>query len=161
MRPIPVKGFSPATVLVQPASRRAMIAGIESEPNEPDVMRTLFLVFALLALPVAVSSCGSKPENIPAEARAEAKAKWDLLCWTCHGKNGQGDGPTASALAVKPRNHTDKEWQKKTSDQHIETVILKGGAATGLSPLMPPNADLEQKPMVVKALREIVRGWGK
>ena len=123
-------------------------------------MRTVLLLPALLA--IAVTACSdSANENLPEAARQEARQLWDTLCWTCHGKTGTGDGPAAATLNPKPRNHSDSKWQKATTDADIEKVILKGGPAVGLSPLMPPNPGLEGKPDVVKALRAIVRSWAK
>jgi hypothetical protein len=43
-------------------------------------------------------------------------------------------------------------------DAHIELIILKGGPAVKLSPMMAANPDLESKPDVVRALRAKVRG---
>lgn len=66
------------------------------------------------------------------------KAKYDQLCANCHGTTGKGDGPTGAALDPQPRDMTDPEWQESTSDEKIAKVIQDGGAASGLSPLMPP-----------------------
>ena len=43
------------------------------------------------------------------------------------------------------------------SDEHIERIILYGGAAVGLSPAMPSNPDLSGRPQVVAGLVEYVR----
>lgn len=78
----------------------------------------------------------------------------------CHGTAGKGDGPSAATLNPKPRDLTNKEWQKSVSDAQIHAVIVQGGGATGKSQLMPPNPDLADKPQVVDELVKIVRGWG-
>lgn len=114
------------------------------------------VIVPLLAI---LAACGDK--QIPEAARQEAQQKFTTFCSTCHGVDGTGNGPGSAGLPVKPRNYTDAAWQKTVTDEHIEKTILKGGAATGLSPLMPPNADLEGKPDVVRALREIVRNFAK
>ena len=51
---------------------------------------------------------------------------------------GAGDGPAGQALQPAPRDLSDPEWQKSVTDEHLTTVIKDGGAAAGLSPLMPP-----------------------
>ena len=60
----------------------------------------------------------------------------------------------------KPRDFTSAEWQKSVTDEHIDKIIIGGGAAVGKSPMMPPNSDLESKPDVVHALRQLVRDLG-
>jgi cytochrome c553 len=128
------------------------------------VLTVLLVPFAALAACSKSSDAttGADPfAGIPADARKEAETLWNTLCHTCHGMDGSGNGPAGAALNPKPRNHTDRNWQKSVTDEHIEKVILKGGAASGLSPLMPPNPSLEGKPDVVKALRAIVRSKAK
>ncbi|RMF93832.1 MAG: cytochrome c [Nitrospinota bacterium] len=74
-----------------------------------------------------------------AEGNAEAGKKiYQQFCASCHGASGRGDGPAAAALNPKPRNFTDKELMSQKSDERLFNVIKKGGAANGLSPVMPP-----------------------
>lgn len=97
-------------------------------------------------------------DKVPAAAIKEADEIWKSRCFTCHGMAGKGDGPAGVALTPKPRDLSVKEWQKGVTDAHIEKIILEGGAAVGLSVLMPANPDLASKPDVIKGLRSIVRG---
>lgn len=142
---------------------------------------TSSLVALAAALSLGVVACkgggGASPSPSPAaggspaaqaggvqiteEARAQAKEIFAQRCATCHGDQGAGDGAASAGLNPKPRNLQSPEWQKSVTDQHIETIILKGGPSVGMSPLMPPNPDLEGKPAVVAALRELVRSFGK
>lgn len=94
-------------------------------------------------------------------ATEEAQEIFQARCVTCHGASGKGDGPGSAALNPKPRDYTSPEWQKSVTDEHIEKVIVGGGPAVGLSPLMPPNPDLANKPKVVAALVQVVRDLGK
>jgi cytochrome c553 len=96
-------------------------------------------------------------EALSPAAVAEAQAKWQNLCSTCHGALGKGDGPAGMALQPRPRDLSNAAWQAEKTDAHIEKVILEGGHAVGLSVLMPANPDLAGKPEVVKALRAHVR----
>lgn len=118
----------------------------------------------------AVAKASAAPASKPAAAAAaekatpemaEAKTIFQQRCVTCHGATGKGDGPAAAALNPKPRSFADGAWQKTITDEHIATIIVKGGAGVKKSPLMPPNPDLEQKPKVVAALVSIVRGYAK
>jgi len=90
----------------------------------------------------------------------EAQEIFQSRCVTCHGASGKGDGPGSAALDPKPRNYTSAEWQKSVTDEHLKKIIVQGGAAVGLSPLMPPNPDLIDKPQVVDALVAVIRNFG-
>ena len=123
------------------------------------------VVLAVLALGAAAGArlsfaADAKQTEIPAAAVAEANQVWTTRCSLCHGPAGKGDGPAAGPLNPKPRDLSDQKWQGSVDDAHIETVILKGGPAVKLSPMMPANPDLESKPDVVRALRAKVRSLG-
>jgi cytochrome c553 len=94
-------------------------------------------------------------------SESEAKKTFVARCASCHGMEGKGDGPGAAALNPKPRNYTDKEWQKTVTDEHIGQTIVYGGAAVGKSPIMPAHPDLSSKPEMVDALVKVVRSFGK
>lgn len=89
-----------------------------------------------------------------------AKAAF-LACAACHGNTGEGDGAASAALNPKPRSFSDKEWQASVSDDHLAKVIVEGGAAVGLSPLMAASAHLADQPEVVAGLVKMVRDFGK
>ncbi|MDP2339617.1 MAG: c-type cytochrome [Deltaproteobacteria bacterium] len=101
------------------------------------------------------------PPAAAADPVAEAEAIFTTRCVVCHGATGKGDGMAAASLVPKPRDYGDKAWQAATKDEEISKAIVEGGAAVGKSPLMPPNADLKDKPEVVKALVAKVRSFGK
>ena len=107
----------------------------------------------------ALAGCDSKPKIDP-KAAAEGKTVWETRCVNCHGPRGAGDGPGAVALKAKPRSFNNAKWQSDTDDDRIRKVIVGGGASVGLSAEMAPNPDLAQKPEVVEALLQIVRGFG-
>jgi hypothetical protein len=102
----------------------------------------------------------AQAEDIPAAAVTESDQVWNTRCSLCHGAGGKGDGPASAPLTPKPRDMTDKKWQTSVDDKHIEIVIVKGGPAVNLSPMMAANPDLEAKPDVVRALRAKVRSLG-
>lgn len=100
------------------------------------------------------------PPGPSAEDIKEADEIFAGRCTPCHGPKGRGDGPASAGLTPKPRNFTDGTWQAKVTDEHIEKIVLYGGAAVGKSPAMPPNPDLEQHPGIIKGLRAHIRGLG-
>ena len=76
-------------------------------------------------------------ESEPAD-QFDAKAVFQLVCASCHGAGGAGDGIAAAALPVKPADFTSAEfWQTRDRDSILK-VIREGGAAVGKSPLMAP-----------------------
>ncbi len=107
------------------------------------------------------SSNAKSAGAITPEARAEATDIYDSRCSACHGAEGRGDGPGAAALHPKPINFHNLNWQKSVSDEQIAKAIVEGGSAVGLSNQMAPNPDLEDEPLVVKALVAHVRELGK
>ena len=117
------------------------------------------LSLGLLASPLRAAE-EKKGAAIPEAAMKEAKEIFAQRCSTCHGAGGKGDGAASAALTPKPRDFTSAEWQKSVTDEHIDKIIIGGGAAVGKSPMMPPNSDLESKPDVVHALRQLVRDLG-
>jgi len=74
--------------------------------------------------------------NLRGDAAAGAKT-YQLYCSTCHGTGGKGDG-LAAPKDPKPADHTDPVYMGSLSDAELHTVITKGGAAVGKSPLMAP-----------------------
>jgi mono/diheme cytochrome c family protein len=115
---------------------------------------------AALALAWCAADTGAAAETISPAAMKEADSIYQMRCIGCHGAGGKGDGPMGIALSPKPRDLSDAAWQKAASDAHIEKIILDGGPAVGMSPMMPANSDLADTPDVIKALRAIVRGFG-
>lgn len=91
--------------------------------------------------------------------KTEAAKVWTDRCVRCHGKKGEGNGPDSGTLDPKPRNFKDAEWQGSITDEHIEKIIVGGGEAVGKSNLMPGNPDLQGKPEVVAAVKDIVRAF--
>ena len=107
----------------------------------------------------AAPAAQAPPEAAPAAgAVAAAEEIFEMRCVTCHGPQGAGDGPGSAALDPKPRNFQDPAWQGSVTDEHIEQIVMYGGAAVGRSPTMPGNPDLMSKPEVVRALAAHVRG---
>ncbi len=58
-------------------------------------------------------------------------------CARCHGADGRGHGPDQPLLKIEIADFTGSEFQSRNDDQ-IRAIIVDGGAAHGLSPMMPP-----------------------
>ncbi len=87
-------------------------------------------VFVFMALVLSANSF--------AEADAvKGKESYDQICASCHGMTGKGDGVAAASLNPKPRDLSSAEYVSSLSDDHIFKVVKEGGAAAGMSPLMP------------------------
>ena len=89
------------------------------------------------------------------------KEFYAIRCAGCHGPQGRGDGPAAATLSPKPRTFTDPEWQKSVTDEHITTIIVKGGLAVGKSSMMPGNLELDGNTELLRGLVAEVRSFGK
>ncbi len=50
-------------------------------------------------------------------AAQKGQALYSKLCWTCHGKNGRGDGPAAANLKPKPRDFLSADLQNQTDGE--------------------------------------------
>jgi mono/diheme cytochrome c family protein len=94
------------------------------------------VVAAALLAPLAALAAGDA---------AAGKILFTTNCASCHGDSGKGDGPVGAALTPPPRDFTKAEFKfdtdkdgKKGTDADLKSVIQKGGAAFGGSPLMAP-----------------------
>jgi cytochrome c553 len=90
----------------------------------------------------------------------EAREAFATRCASCHGTEGKGNGPASATLNPKPRNYSDKAWQKTVTDEQIKKTIVMGGAAVGKSPIMPASPDLEMNPQMLDGLVALVRQFG-
>ena len=59
---------------------------------------------------------------------ANGKKLYFTYCFTCHGKEGKGDGYAASAQPVKPRNLTDNAVLSTRTDQQLFQAISEGSS---------------------------------
>lgn len=114
---------------------------------------------AALAVLAGAGACGRAP-NGEGDPHVWAERLYETRCQSCHGVAGGGDGPAAAGLAAPPRDFTDAGWQDVVTDERIRRVIVRGGAASGLSPLMPKNPDLRGQPELVEAMLTRVRRFG-
>jgi mono/diheme cytochrome c family protein len=52
---------------------------------------------------------------------------YSAICWTCHGVNGDGNGPSAKAIdGVKPRDFTDPDFRIEGREAELHRTISLG-----------------------------------
>ena len=76
-----------------------------------------------------------------ADEYAQGKRLYGDKCQICHGADGKGNGPAASALSPKPANFTDPKFWQGNVDKKITETIENGHG-------MMPSFDL--KPAQIK-----------
>lgn len=89
------------------------------------------------------------------EQLTKGKEIYAQQCASCHGENGQGNGPAAAALQPHPRNFVakDNKWTNGSSPLAIYNTLTKGIEGTS----MASYASL--KPEERWALAHYVREW--
>lgn len=99
------------------------------------------------APPAASTPAPAEPEAAPAPEAppagsaadpARGATQYAMLCASCHGARGAGDGPAGQGLDPRPRRHDDGAYMNALSNEHLFKVIKEGGASVGKSPLMAP-----------------------
>ncbi len=83
-----------------------------------------------------------------ADEYAQGKKLYSDKCQICHGVNGKGDGPAASALSPKPANFTDPRFWQGDVNKKITGTIENGHG------MMPA---FELKPGEIKDLIDYLR----
>ena len=89
-------------------------------------------ILALLVLILIV-----QPFFCAAQEQSEGRKLYLTYCTGCHGASGKGDGPAGKTLPVKPADHTNAQKMGQYTDDHLFTVIAKGGMNVGRSAEMP------------------------
>ena len=91
--------------------------------------RIILSIICLYSINVCAQSSWVAPEKAreiinPYEGNKIAAQKgamlYQKLCWTCHGKTGQGDGPAGKSLKPKPKNFSMSEVQEQTDGELLE-----------------------------------------
>jgi mono/diheme cytochrome c family protein len=98
---------------------------------------------------------------------AKGKETFKMICATCHGETGKGDGPGGAGLQPPPRDFSKAQFKFDTNkngkageDADLKAVISKGAAEFGGSPLMTPwagtlsDADIDNVIAVIRSLKK-------
>jgi len=63
---------------------------------------------------------------MPAEVEEFGRSVYEQHCQHCHGPKGQGDGPDAKTLTIKPANFQSPESRMKTDGELLSKVVWGG-----------------------------------
>ncbi len=66
----------------------------------------------------------------------KGKQHYTMMCVSCHGEKGDGNGPAAAALTPKPGDFTSAADAARLTPEWVYKMVKSGGAANGKSPLM-------------------------
>ena len=122
-------------------------AGADDHTDEEDTHIETPAEYADLTNPFA-------DDHEAAEAGAEI---YEINCASCHGAEGEGDGPAAEALDPKPASLADAHLMEDMTDGALFWRVSEGGAFTPFNSTMPPWKDVlseEQIWQVVTFIRE-------
>jgi mono/diheme cytochrome c family protein len=88
--------------------------------------------------PAEPTPAARAPAAAAAADPARGRALYQSYCASCHGPEGDADGPAGQALDPRPARHSDGATMNALSNEHLVRVIRDGGPAVGKSPLMAP-----------------------
>lgn len=72
--------------------------------------------------------------------QSDGSAIYAKNCVSCHGKEGEGDGPAAAALNPKPPDLTDAERMSALSDEDLLEILSDGkGFMPGYASMLSPE----------------------
>jgi mono/diheme cytochrome c family protein len=108
---------------------------------------------------LSAAPAASAAASVAVAARALCPPVYETRCVACHGRNGRGDGPSASMLFPRPRDLSEPRFARERSDEVLKRVILEGGTALGLSPVMPAHPDLDAAEL--EALVRCIRSFSQ
>ncbi len=144
--------------------------------NRTGFVLLLFLVLGFLlgwnAPLYADEEEGSSPqttreEELPADDMAAGKKIYEKLCISCHGIEGDGDGPAADRFQPKPRSFKKAEFKYRSTprgamptDDDLFKAITHGLPGTG----MPDWADVlneKKRRQVIKFIKTFSTKWAE
>lgn len=106
-------------------------------------------------------------EVLPSDDLAAGKVIYDKRCISCHGNEGDGDGPAADRFSPKPRSFKAAEFKYRSTargelptDDDLFLVVSNGLPGTG----MPGWADVlseKHRKQVIKYIKTFSDKWGK
>lgn len=100
------------------------------------------------------------PVRADDQAMQRSAHLYDVYCAQCHGIARNGKGVNTIALAVQPRDHSDKAAMVAIPLEQMAKAIREGGGAVNKSALMPPWGAVlseEQIADMVTYLRQVCR----
>ncbi len=109
-----------------------------SMPRIPLDEATSELIASYLIARPATRPAGPVVARPPAATGdSSGAALYARFCAPCHGETGDGAGPNARFLPVRPTAHADAGYMSRRPDDALYDAIATGGAVMGRSPRMP------------------------
>ncbi len=102
----------------------------------PDATRDLVTRY-LSSLPGNATDAAAATAPPAPSTAGTGEALYGRWCAACHGATGEGDGPNAANLPVKPAVHASREAMSARPDDSLFDTIASGGAVMNRSPRMP------------------------
>jgi mono/diheme cytochrome c family protein len=122
-------------------------------------LRTSVALACAVSLGIAWLAPGAAAATRTADVKA-GQTLFALYCVACHGEGARGDGPSGSALTIRPADLADGRLMNVLSDRFLASVIRDGGQAEGLSPVMPAFGRFltdDQTRLVIGYLRSLAQ----
>ena len=117
-------------LLVLLAATSALALPLEKDPLRPRVPLEKRGMYRNLSSPTYNDSKFAPPRIVEAGQKV-----YERVCSNCHGKSGNGGGPTGAFLPVKPRDFTNCKFQRKRADGELFFVIKFG--SWPMPPMIP------------------------
>lgn len=75
--------------------------------------------------------------SVVRDGSSEGTRLYAKHCAVCHGPTGNGDGPNARNLPVRPAVHSKSDSMSRRTDDRLYDAIAAGGGVLGRNPRMP------------------------
>ena len=117
-----------------------MILQQQSKRRGHRVVLSLFVLLSALVFSTLVISSSVVAEQ---ESALIGKVLYQQRCQSCHGAKGNGDGASMKSMPphIRPKPFMNAATVA-TDYEKFKELIVQGGPAFGLSPLMAPNHGL-------------------
>ena len=127
-----------------------------------DMNTFVFLLLMLLCGPILAQEQWVAPESAktiknPYEGNTIAAQKgqqlYSKLCWTCHGKQGLGDGPAGKSLKPKPKSLASSDVQNQSDGE----LFWKLSNGKGMMVPYKHSLSEEQRWQLINYIRSLKR----
>ncbi len=117
----------------------ASISLVGCQPSEEKAAETTPLATEspVTEAPAGETTTGAATSEVAAVPGADLAAGQQIFatnCATCHGPEGMGDGPAATALTPRPTNLVEGPFKHGGTVEQWKEVIVNGVAGTGMAP---------------------------
>ncbi len=149
--------------------------------NKLENKNTKKIIFGLFGIFLLISGLGpnlyadeteeaspqKQEDNLPSDDLAAGKIIYEKRCISCHGNEGDGDGPAADRFEPKPRSFKKAEFKYRSTprnelptDEDLFRAVTNGLPGTG----MPDWADVlneKKRRQVIKYIKTFSDKWEK